>query len=113
MEFAPAAASDPESWSKGSYGILEPLSDIPAWPPSSINVICVPGKYFGTRGERQGRGAGFYDRYLPEATKAVRVGIAWDSQIQENLMQKPWDQSMDWVVTEKRIIRGERGSPRK
>lgn len=106
MEFVPAQTQNVKDWKRGAYGILEPLDSIPSWPAVSLQIICVPGKYFGLRGERQGRGAGFYDRYLAQAPQAVRIGISWESQLREGLSQSAWDQPMDWVVTEKRAIRG-------
>lgn len=67
-------------------------------------VGLVPGLGFTESGVRLGRGAGFYDRYLGEHPEMVRVGLAFECQVVEELPVGEGDQRMDWVVTERRVI---------
>jgi 5-formyltetrahydrofolate cyclo-ligase len=113
MEFAQGlvrpAGADPslvveQKWRPGAFGIEEPPSHHPVVDPGTLDVIFVPGAAFGEQGERAGMGAGFYDRFLPKAHKALRVALAFDFQLLPKLDQQPWDQRMDWIWTERRRI---------
>lgn len=91
-------------WQKGAYGISEPPSSFAVAPPETLDLIFVPGVAFGSSGERIGMGAGYYDRLLPRATKALRVALAFDFQVFPSLKQNPWDQSVHRIITELRDI---------
>jgi 5-formyltetrahydrofolate cyclo-ligase len=97
-----------QAWQEGPYGIQEPHSDLPPVDPQQLDCVFVPGVAFGRQGERLGMGAGFYDRFLPRIPNALRVVLAFDFQIVEELEQQPWDQPVDWIVTETDEIRNER-----
>ncbi len=68
------------------------------------DIILVPGLGFTKDGKRIGRGKGFYDRYLVSST-AVKVGIAFDQQIEDSIPTEEHDQLMDFVVTDKCIYK--------
>lgn len=98
-------------WAKGPWGIPEPLHSIPAVEPAAIDLVLVPGVAFGSRGERVGLGKGFYDRFLKKLPHAVRIGLAFDFQllpIEEPIPLNPWDERVDFVVTESRVVACER-----
>lgn len=99
-----------QAWQAGPYGIQEPHPDLPAAPPSELDLIVVPGLAFGLQGERLGMGGGYYDRFLARVPNLLRLVLAFDFQLQDRLDQNPWDQPMDWVVTERREARGPRAS---
>jgi 5-formyltetrahydrofolate cyclo-ligase len=99
----PSLAQAP--WPSSVFGIEEPPSHHRAVDPGAVDLVFVPGVAFGERGERAGMGAGFYDRYLPKAHKALRVALAFDFQLLPGLDQQAWDQRMDWIWTERREIR--------
>lgn len=84
---------------RGHYGIEEPPSSSPVVDPAELQLIFVPGVAFGRGGERIGRGAGFYDRFLARASRALRVSLAFDFQLFDQLPQGPFDQSVHWVFT--------------
>ena len=89
-------------WKTGTFGIQEPHPELESVLPESLDLVFVPGVAFGVCGERIGMGAGYYDRFLPQAPDALRVALAFDFQVIAQLEQKAWDQSVHWVVTEKR-----------
>ena len=104
LEFAQAPVSDSD-WQKGAYGIFEPSFTLSACDPEELDVVFVPGVAFDPHGARLGMGKGYYDRFLPQASRAIRVALAFDFQIVERLKQNPWDQPVHWVLTESRDLR--------
>jgi 5-formyltetrahydrofolate cyclo-ligase len=102
----------PSDWSIGVFGNPEPRTELPETDPGEIDAIVVPGVVFGAGGERIGRGAGFYDRYLSRARSALRIGFAFDFQLlEEEVPQSEWDARMDVIVTDRRIVEPS-GGPR-
>lgn|GEM_PF-680548 len=95
-------SAHPSLWHKGTYGIEEPHPELIASDPTLLDVIFVPGLAFGLEGERLGRGAGYYDRFLAQALFASRIALTFDDQLFLTIQQNPWDQSVDWVLTESR-----------
>jgi 5-formyltetrahydrofolate cyclo-ligase len=71
-------------------------------------LIIVPGVAFGRQGERLGMGGGFYDRFLARIPDVIRVVLAFDFQLLDELEQQHWDQPVDWIVTETEEVRNER-----
>lgn len=71
------------------------------------DVILVPGLGFSSTGKRLGRGKGFYDRYL-EGSNAVKIGIAFEVQIEEDIPVDSHDVKMDFVVTDQKIYKTKR-----
>jgi len=70
-------------------------------PPAEIDFILVPGLAFNPRGQRLGRGGGYYDRYLallPSTT--CKIGVCFASQIVEAMPTDAHDQRVDAVATE-------------
>lgn len=95
----------------GYCDIPEPRNEILAThyvPPESIDAIILPGSVFDLRCGRFGYGGGFYDRFVSAAPSAVRIGLAFDLQIVERAPLQDHDELLDIVVTESRIIRGNR-----
>ncbi len=89
----------------GAFGVCEPLACGEAAALADFDLVIVPGVAFDVNGYRLGYGKGFYDRFLavkPEAT--VTVGLCFDFQVFERLPSEAHDQSLDYVLTEKRII---------
>lgn len=88
---------------EGAFGISEPPLTAKVVPNSEVDVWLIPALAFDERGVRLGRGGGFYDRFLAESA-GVRIGVGYDSMILKQLPCDEWDQSMDLIVTERRLL---------
>ena len=97
--------------SNGAYGILEPDETLPAAPdPAHKTLILVPGRAFTKKGDRLGRGKGYYDRFLGnglpryarndgERPNITVAGVCFDFQIKKSLPVDDRDVKMDVVYT--------------
>jgi len=87
---------------KGSLNIYEPKKDEREYIPSdNLDLVIVPGVSFTQKGDRLGRGAGFYDKFLKEVGKRTRIiGLCYKNQIMEELPTEPHDIKVDEVITE-------------
>lgn len=91
---------------EGRYGIREPRPGLPSARPGEIDFVLVPGRAFDCNGQRLGRGAGFYDRFLSgDAGGAFRAALALDAQVFPEVPTGPDDLPVHLVVTESRLIR--------
>ncbi len=87
----------------GAFHIEEPLGDDTA-DISQIELIIVPAIAYDRRGNRVGRGKGYYDRLL-NTTKATKIGVGYDFQfIEEDIPAEPHDVAVDIVITESRRL---------
>lgn len=81
----------------GSFHIEEPTgSDTVA--PDEIELVIVPAVAYDRKGNRLGRGKGFYDRLLAE-TRATKIGVGYEFQLLDELPVEPHDVRMDIVIT--------------
>ncbi|WP_071025489.1 5-formyltetrahydrofolate cyclo-ligase [Peptoniphilus raoultii] len=87
---------------KSTLGILEPTSN-EAYN-GEISLTLTPGLAFSADGYRLGYGGGYYDRFFAK-TKTIKAGLAFNDQLTENLYHEEFDQKLDYVITEKRIIK--------
>lgn len=96
---------------KNQWGIWEPD------PTRAVRVhfdelhgLLIPGLAFDEKGNRLGRGRGYYDRALSEILKTnqpLKIGIALERQVsQHELPHDPHDIAMDLVMTESRSLKG-------
>ena len=68
-----------------------------------IDVAVVPFLAVDKRGNRLGYGGGYYDRFLKNTT-AKRVAYGYDFQIVNEVPAETWDEKMDVIVTDERIL---------
>lgn len=87
----------------GAFQIEEPQGDDTA-DIADIEMIIVPGVAYDRRGNRVGRGKGFYDRLLA-GTKALKVGVAYDFQLVDEIDAEPHDVKVDLIITDQGIYR--------
>lgn len=86
---------------RSRFGILEPGPDAPRVAPADLAAVLVPGRAFSARGDRLGRGAGFYDRLLAALRpETARIGVAWSLQHVDAVPVAAHDLPVDRVVTE-------------
>jgi 5-formyltetrahydrofolate cyclo-ligase len=81
--------------------ILGPSKDCSIVSPE---VVIVPGLGFSPDGKRLGRGKGFYDRYF-EKSSVLKIGIAFEMQILNDIPTETHDMKMDFVVTDQQIYK--------
>jgi 5-formyltetrahydrofolate cyclo-ligase len=95
--------TSPDDLRPGHFGIAEPPRSAPPLAPALCAgaVVFVPAMAMGPRGQRLGRGGGFYDRFLASAGPGITaVGLVYSFQMLEDLPEQPWDRRLDYVVTE-------------
>lgn len=85
---------------RDSLGIEEPCCKKPV-STKYIDLCVVPGLAFDLRGNRLGRGKGYYDRFLSALPgKAFKVGLAFKFQVLNRLTQcLPHDTRVDKVLS--------------
>lgn len=94
---------DRHSLRLGAFHIEEPTGDEVA-DMSDIEMIVVPAVAYDRRGNRVGRGKGYYDRLLA-STKAIKVGLAYSFQLVDEIDAEPHDVKVDIIITDKGIIK--------
>lgn len=89
-----------ESLEVHAWGMAEPAAESPMAPLP--NLILVPGLGFDRAGNRLGRGAGFYDRFLTTLPHSVlRIGIGFEIQVRDSIPTEPHDVRLDGLITER------------
>lgn len=68
--------------------------------PEEIELILVPGVAFGRDGSRMGMGAGYYDRFLQRANKAITIGVAYEALLQDSLPADEYDVPVQYIAYE-------------
>ena len=101
----PVRLRDLERLRKGEYDIPEPDTDERCSPPE-LDVVLLPGRAFDRNGNRLGRGAGFYDRFMAaDGFRAVRCGLAFACQLLPEIPHDETDLPAHVLVTEYETIR--------
>ncbi|MEB3287171.1 MAG: 5-formyltetrahydrofolate cyclo-ligase [Vampirovibrionales bacterium] len=91
------------------FGVLEPSAQSP-WltPEIPIDLVILPGLTFSRDGHRLGYGQGYYDRFLRFLSSGIQkprhvIGVCPDQLLVPKLPIDPWDERLDYVVTEKEV----------
>jgi len=71
----------------------------------NIDIVIVPGLAFGKNGHRVGYGYGFYDRFLAEHPKALKIALGYEWQIMDKLPFEDHDVKLDYICTEKMLYK--------
>ena len=86
------------------YGIPEPSSGTVVNP----DILLVPLVAFDKNLNRLGYGAGYYDRLiesLKKKKKIITIGLAFDFQEFKLIPTSKYDQKLDYIVTNKKILK--------
>ena len=89
------------------FGILEPKKNkIKKIEINKLDLVIVPGIAFDKNGHRIGYGYGYYDKFLGKLNKnAIKIGLCFEFQIVDKIPQEKHDVPMDFIVTEKRVVK--------
>ena len=86
----------------GKFGIEEPtgpeINNL-----SNIDLVIVPGMAFDMKGNRLGRGKGYYDKLLRKM-RCYKIGVCYNFQLLENIPVEEHDFPMDMVISPMNII---------
>lgn len=91
-EYRPAGAMQ-----TGAYGISEPRGER-FTDYASIDLAVIPGVAFDKKGNRLGRGKGYYDKLLPRIN-GYKIGICYPFQLVGSVPAEPFDYRMDEIIT--------------
>jgi 5-formyltetrahydrofolate cyclo-ligase len=93
---------------------IKSLSDLSpgrfALEPSQIvepiipEIIITPLLGYNAKGHRIGYGLGFYDKYFAQNKNVIKVGLAYAAQKVDEVFEEPFDQPLDYIITEKGLI---------
>jgi 5-formyltetrahydrofolate cyclo-ligase len=109
-----AASASRPLWVRYAAGRIRDESGSGAEALAYPILAIVPGVGFDRFGMRLGRGGGFYDRALTALRNAgviQVVGLAFEGQIVPLLPSDTWDEPVDLVASENRILAPSRGEP--
>jgi 5-formyltetrahydrofolate cyclo-ligase len=89
----------------GAYEIMEPVGAETA-AVEEIDFVLVPGYGFDREGNRLGKGAGYYDKFMSQpGFRAARCAVAFWTQILDEVPHDPYDLPVQILVTETEILR--------
>lgn len=107
----------------GKWGIMTPPQAGESDDSKIPEIIMLPAVGVDRRGNRLGRGGGFYDRYIASLTstqsgstldktpnqidtkKVTLICLAHHLQLVDNIPSEPWDSPVDAIVTDQDFIR--------
>lgn len=90
----------------GPLGVAEPSGETClSRTESETSMVIIPGVLFDHRGNRLGRGGGWYDRALSWFdNRGVFAGLAYEFQVVDRVPIRSWDEKVHYVITENRVI---------
>ncbi|MGZ3722588.1 MAG: 5-formyltetrahydrofolate cyclo-ligase [Bdellovibrionales bacterium] len=96
-----------KAFRSSKQSILEPIAqESEAMDPAKPTVVCCPAVAIDGQGVRLGLGKGYYDRFFARHAHVLRVGVVFHVQFSTDpLPAESWDQQLDWIVSERMILR--------
>lgn len=95
----------------GAFQIEEPQGDETV-SIDDIEMVIVPAVAYDRRGNRVGRGKGYYDRLMKDS-KALKVGVSYDFQFFDEIESEEHDVPVDIVITESQTYIMRNNSPKR
>ena len=95
-DIIPVAFGKDTAFAVGDFNIMEPQNEPYT---DDFDLIIVPGVAFDRKGNRIGRGRGYYDRFLSQHLGVKRIGICFDFQLVDEVPTEPFDILMDEVIS--------------
>jgi 5-formyltetrahydrofolate cyclo-ligase len=86
---------------QSALGFREPTGQV--IEPKDLDLIVVPALAIDFEGQRLGRGAGYFDRYLQHFTGPT-VGLIYDAEFLPEIPSESHDAPVSQVVTQSRTI---------
>lgn len=94
--------SSPDDLEPGSFGVLEPRTDICRKTAEFDGALCiVPGLSFDMQGFRLGYGKGYYDRFLSAHPNMYLLGLCYCRCTVQELISGRFDKPVDSLATDK------------
>lgn len=87
----------------GAFNIKEPAGDNIV-DINSLDLIIVPAIAFDCKGNRIGRGKGYYDRLLKSAKGIMKIVVGYDFQLIDDIESELHDIPVDVIITDKHMI---------
>ncbi len=88
-----------KEFTEGAFHIMEPAEDCQRADFTNAFSF-VPGSVFDRTGNRYGYGKGYYDRYFSIHQELIRIGIAYENQLEERIPAEKTDVKMQMLATE-------------
>lgn len=95
-DIIPVEYAKETTFAVGDFNILEPQNEPYT---GDFDLMIVPGVAFDRKGNRLGRGKGYYDRFLSQHLAVKRIGICFDFQLVDEVPAEPFDIRMDEVIS--------------
>lgn len=88
-----------------TFSVLEPKTNVcKEFNDFNEKCLCiVPGMVYDLNGYRLGYGKGYYDRFLSQHKKMIKMGLCYCNCTINKLISGRFDVSVDYLVTEKYI----------
>jgi 5-formyltetrahydrofolate cyclo-ligase len=90
-----------QSTEQTKLGFEQPLGQ--EVPKSDLELLVIPALAIDETGDRLGRGAGYFDRYLQNYL-GITVGMIYESEFVSKLPTQGHDEPVNWVVTPTKSI---------
>ncbi len=90
-------------FTKGKYGIFE--NSVSTTSIDQMDLLIIPGIAFDLQGNRIGYGKGYYDRLLSSRKAKYVIGLAFETQVINEIPNNDYDIPVNIIITEKRTIR--------
>lgn len=102
-EMAFISVTSLDELAKGSFGILEPVSDEKVDITNGLMIM--PGVAFDRNCNRIGYGGGYYDKYLLAHPALASCAICYECQIVDSIPFEAHDIKPEMVITENNVYK--------